>query len=210
MIKVLIADDHPVVRRGLKTILREAPEIKAEDEASDGLEVMGMIRKEEYDVLLLDLSMPNLDGLEAIGRIKAEKPELSILVISMNPEEIFGMRALKLGASGYLSKDSAPEQLITAIRRVAAGKIFVSQTLGEMLALNVSKGSPQLPHEALSEREYQIMIMIAKGKSLKQIAIELSLSVKTISTHRAHILRKMKLENNAQIVTYSLHNKLLS
>jgi two-component system, NarL family, invasion response regulator UvrY len=210
MIKVLIADDHPVVRRGLKTILREAPEIKAEDEASDGLEVMDMIRKEEYDVLLLDLSMPNLDGLEAISRIKAEKPELSILVISMNPEEIFGMRALRLGASGYLSKDSAPEQLITAIRRVAAGKVFVSQTLGEMLALNVSKGSPQLPHEMLSEREYQVMIMIAKGKSLKQIAIELSLSVKTISTHRAHILRKMKLENNAQIVTYSLHNKLLS
>jgi len=210
MIKVLIADDHPVVRRGLKTILREAPEIKAEDEASDGLEVMGMIRKEEYDVLLLDLSMPNLDGLEAISRIKAEKPELSILVISMNPEEIFGMRALRLGASGYLSKDSAPEQLITAIRRVAAGKVFVSQTLGEMLALNVSKGSPQLPHEMLSEREYQVMIMIAKGKSLKQIASELSLSVKTISTHRAHILRKMKIENNAQIVTYSIQNKLLS
>ena len=210
MIKVLIADDHPVVRRGLKTILRDAPEITAEDEASDGLEVMGLIRKEEYDVLLLDLSMPNLDGLEAISRIKAEKPELSILVLSMNPEEVFGMRALKLGASGYLSKDSAPEQLITAIRRVAAGKIFVSQTLGEMLALNVSKGSPQLPHEMLSEREYQVMIMIAKGKSLKQIAIELSLSVKTISTHRAHILRKMKLENNAQIVTYSIQNKLLS
>jgi len=210
MIKVLIADDHPVVRRGLKTILRDAPEITAEDEASDGLEVMGLIRKEEYDVLLLDLSMPNLDGLEAISRIKAEKPELSILVLSMNPEEVFGMRALKLGASGYLSKDSAPEQLITAIRRVAAGKIFVSQTLGEMLALNVSKGSPQLPHEMLSEREYQVMIMIAKGKSLKQIAIELSLSVKTISTHRAHILRKMNLENNAHIVTYSLHNKLLS
>jgi two-component system, NarL family, invasion response regulator UvrY len=210
MIKVLIADDHPVVRKGLKTILKEAPEIKAEDEASDGLEVMNLIRKEEYDVLLLDLSMPNLDGLEAISRIKAEKPELSILVISMNPEEVFGMRALKLGASGYLSKDSAPEQLITAIRRVAAGKIFVSQTLGEMLALNISKGSPQLPHEMLSDREYQIMIMISKGKSLKQIASELSLSVKTISTHRTHILQKLKLENNAQIVSYSLHNKLLS
>jgi two-component system invasion response regulator UvrY len=210
MIKVLIADDHPVVRKGLKTILRDAPEIKADDEASDGLEVMDCIRKEEYDVLLLDLSMPNLDGLEAIGRIKAEKPELAILVISMNPEEIFGMRALKLGASGYLSKDSAPEQLITAIRRVAAGKVFISQTLAEMLALNVSKGSPQLPHEMLSDREYQIMIMLAKGKSLKQIGSELSLSVKTVSTHRTHILQKLKMENNAQIVTYSLQNKLLS
>ena len=210
MIKVLIADDHPVVRRGLKTILKEAPEIKAEDEASDGLEVMDRIRNEEYDVLLLDLSMPNMDGLETISRIKAEKPELAILVLSMNPEEVFGMRALKLGASGYLSKDSAPEQLITAVRRVASGKIFVSQTLGEMLALNVSKGSPQLPHEMLSDREYQIMIMISKGKPLKQIASELSLSVKTISTHRTHILQKLKLENNAQIVTYSLHNKLLS
>lgn len=210
MIKVLIADDHPVVRKGLKTILKDAPEIKADDEASDGLQVMELIRKEEYDVLLLDLSMPNLDGLEAISRIKAEKPELAILVISMNPEEVFGMRALKLGASGYLSKDSAPEQLITAIRRVAAGKVFVSPTLAEMLALNVSKGSPQLPHEMLSDREYQVMIMMAKGKSLKQIALELSLSVKTVSTHRSHILQKLKLENNAQIVTYSLQNKLLS
>lgn len=210
MIKVLIADDHPVVRKGLKTILKDAPEIKADDEASDGLQVMEKIREEEYDVLLLDLSMPNLDGLEAISRIKAEKPELAILVISMNPEEVFGMRALKLGASGYLSKDSAPEQLINAIRRVAAGKVFVSQTLAEMLALNVSKGSPQLPHEMLSDREYQVMIMLAKGKSLKQIATELSLSVKTVSTHRTHILQKLKLENNAQIVTYSLQNKLLS
>ena len=210
MIRVLIADDHPVVRRGLKDILKEASDIEVASEASDGLEVMEKIRNDEPDVLLLDLSMPKLDGLEAILRIKSEKPEIAILVLSMNPEEVFGMRALKLGASGYLSKESAPEQLITAIRRVASGKIFVSQALGEMLALNVSKGSPQLPHEMLSEREYQVMIMIAKGKSLKQIAIELSLSVKTISTHRAHILRKMKLENNAQVVTYSIQNKLLS
>ncbi len=210
MINVLIADDHPVVRKGLMTILKGAPEICAEDEAADGLEVMERIRSKEYDVLLLDLSMPNLDGLEAIGRIKSEKPELAILVISMNPEEVFGMRALKLGASGYLSKDSAPEQLITAVRRVAAGKVFISQTLAEMLALNVSKGSPQLPHEMLSDREYQVMIMLSRGKSLKQIASELSLSVKTVSTHRTHILQKLKLENNAQIVTYSLQNKLLS
>jgi DNA-binding NarL/FixJ family response regulator len=154
--------------------------------------------------------MPHLDGLEAISRIKSERPEIAILVLSMNPEEIFGMRALKLGASGYLSKESAPEQLIAAIRRVASGKIFVSEALGEMLAMNASKGSPQLPHEMLSDREYQVMIMIAKGKSLKQIGIELSLSVKTVSTHRTHILRKMQLENNAQIVTYCLQNKMLS
>jgi two-component system, NarL family, invasion response regulator UvrY len=210
MIRILIADDHPVVRRGLMDILKEAHDIETVSQASDGLEVMERIRQEEHDVLLLDLSMPHLDGLEAISRIKAEKPEIAILILSMNPEEVFGMRALKLGASGYLSKESAPEQLITAIRRVASGKIFVSQALGEMLALNVSKGSPQLPHEMLSDREYQVMTMIAKGKSLKLIASELSLSVKTVSTHRTHILRKLKLENNAQIVTYCLQNKLLS
>jgi two-component system, NarL family, invasion response regulator UvrY len=210
MIKVLIADDHPVVRQGLKAMLRGTIDIETVGEASNGLEVMEGIRNNFVDVILLDLSMPFMDGLEAISRIKSEKPELAILVLSINPEEVFGMRALRLGASGYLSKESAPEQLITAIRRVANGKIFVSQTLGEMLALNASKGSPRLPHETLSDREYQIMLMIAKGRSLKQIANELSLSVKTVSTHRTHVLRKTRLENNAQIVTYAIQNKLLS
>ena len=210
MIRVLIADDHPVVRRGLKTILKDATDIKVEGEAGDGLEVMEKIRGEEYDVVVMDITMPRLDGIEAISRIKAEKPDIAILVLSMNPEEIFGMRALKLGASGYLSKDSAPEQLISAIRKVASGRVFISQVLAESLAMNVSKGSPKLPHELLSDREYQIMIMLAQGKALKEIAAELSLSVKTVSTHRTHILEKLKMENNAQIVTYVLQNRLLS
>jgi len=210
MIRVLIADDHPVVRRGLKTILKDASDIKVEGEAGDGLEVMEMIRKDDYDVVVMDITMPRLDGIEAISRIKSEKPEIAVLVLSMNPEEVFGMRALKLGASGYLSKDSAPEQLISAIRRVASGRVYISPILAESLALNVSKGSPKLPHELLSDREYQIMMMLAKGKSLKEIAAELSLSVKTVSTHRTHILEKLKMENNAQIVTYALQNKLLS
>lgn len=210
MIKVLIADDHPVVRRGLKNILKEASDIEVAGEAGDGLEVLEKVRGEEYDVLVLDLTMPKLDGLETIGRLKSEQPDLGILVLSMNPEEVFGMRALRLGASGYLSKDSAPEQLITAIRRIAAGKVYVSEGLAESLALNVSKGSPKMPHETLSDREYQIMLMLARGRSLKEIAAELSLSVKTVSTHRTHILEKLNMENNAQIVTYALHNKLLS
>jgi DNA-binding NarL/FixJ family response regulator len=210
MIRVLIADDHPVVRRGLKTILKDATDIKVEGEAGDGLEVMDMIREGDYDVIVMDITMPRLDGIEAIGRIKAEKPDLAILVLSMNPEEVFGMRALKLGASGYLSKDSAPEQLISAIRKVSSGKVFISPVLAESLAMNVSKGSPKLPHELLSDREYQIMIMLAQGKALKEIAAELSLSVKTVSTHRTHILEKLKIENNAQIVTYALQNRLLS
>ena len=184
MIKILIADDHPVVRRGLKNILKEASDIEVAGEAGD--------------------------GLETIGRLKSEQPDLGILVLSMNPEEVFGMRALRLGASGYLSKDSAPEQLITAIRRIAAGKVYVSEGLAESLALNVSKGSPKMPHETLSDREYQIMLMLARGRSLKEIAAELSLSVKTVSTHRTHILEKLNMDNNAQIVTYALHNKLLS
>jgi len=129
MIRVLIADDHPVVRRGLKTILKDASDIKVEGEAGDGLEVMEMIRKDDYDVVVMDITMPRLDGIEAISRIKSEKPEIAVLVLSMNPEEVFGMRALKLGASGYLSKDSAPEQLISAIRRVASGRVYISPIL---------------------------------------------------------------------------------
>jgi len=210
MIRVLIADDHPVVRKGLKTILKDATDIKVEGEAGDGLEVMDKIREEDYDVVVMDITMPRLDGIETIARIKAEKPETAILVLSMNPEEVFGMRALKLGASGYLSKDSAPEQLISAIRKVASGRVYISQVLAESLAMSVSKGSPKLPHELLSDREYQITIMLAQGKALKAIAAELSLSVKTVSTHRTHILEKLKMNNNAQIVTYVLQNKLLS
>jgi DNA-binding NarL/FixJ family response regulator len=210
MIRVLIADDHPVVRKGLKTILKDATDIKVEGEAGDGLEVMDKIREEDYDVVVMDITMPKLDGIETIARIKAEKPETAILVLSMNPEEVFGMRALKLGASGYLSKDSAPEQLISAIRKVASGRVYISQVLAESLAMSVSKGSPKLPHELLSDREYQITIMLAQGKALKAIAAELSLSVKTVSTHRTHILEKLKMNNNAQIVTYVLQNKLLS
>ncbi len=210
MIRVLIADDHPIVRKGLRTILKDVKDIKVVDEACDGIEVMEKIRTFEIDVLVLDLSMPKLDGLEAIKRIKAEKPEIEILVLSMNPEEVFGIRALNLGASGYLSKDVALEQLLIAIRKVATGKVYISQVLAESIAQNVSRGSPKLPHEHLSDREYQIMLMIAKGKSLKAISAELSVSVKTISTHRAHILQKMKMENNAQIVTYVLQNGLVS
>jgi two-component system, NarL family, invasion response regulator UvrY len=210
MIRVLIADDHPVVRRGLKTILKDATDIKVEGEAGDGLEVMDKIREEDYDVIVMDITMPKLDGIETISRIKAEKPDIAILVLSMNPEEVFGMRALKLGASGYLSKDSAPEQLISAIRKVASGRVYISQVLAESLAMSVSKGSPKLPHELLSDREYQIMIMLAQGRALKEIAAELSLSVKTVSTHRTHILEKLKMDNNAQIVTYVLQNRLLS
>ncbi|MFH0990120.1 MAG: response regulator transcription factor [bacterium] len=210
MIRVLIADDHPVVRKGLKTILKDATDIKIEGEAADGLEVMDKVRTEDYDVIVMDITMPRLDGIETIARIKAERPEVAILVLSMNPEEVFGMRALKLGASGYLSKDSAPEQLIGAIRRVASGRVFISPELAESVAMSVSKGSPKLPHELLSDREYQIMLMLAKGKALKEIASELSLSVKTVSTHRSHILAKLNMVNNAQIVTYVLQNRLIS
>lgn len=210
MINVLIADDHPVVRRGLKNILSSASDIAVKGEASNGKELLEYLKVEDVDVILLDITMPQMDGLEAIGRIKTEYPEVAVLVLSMNPEEIFGLRALKLGASGYLNKDSAPEQLVSAIHRVASGKVFVSPLLADTLATHMSKGTASLPHERLSNREYQVMIMIARGESLKQIANELSLSVKTISTHRFNILQKMKLENNAQIVSYALQNGLLS
>jgi len=209
MIKVLIADDHPVVRKGLRTILRDADDIQVAAEVGDGEELMEKVRETDYDVVVLDLQMPKMDGIEAISRIKSEKPDTAVLVLSMNPEEVFGMRALKLGASGYLSKDGAPDQLIGAIRRVASGGVYISKLLAEFLAMNISKGTPKLPHELLSEREYQIMLMLARGQALKEIAAGLSLSVKTVSTHRTHILEKLRMQNNAQIVAYALQNKLI-
>ncbi len=208
MTKVLVADDHPVVREGLATILKDEPEFETVDEASDGLEVMQKIRNKPYDVLVLDLSMPHMDGLETINKIKTEFPKLAILVLSTNPEEFFGMRTLKLGASGYLSKECAPEELVSAVRLVKDGQIYLSQRLAQLLAKSYT-GQLQGPGGIdLSDREYQVMTMIAKGKSVKQIAVELSLSAKTVSAHRTHILRKLHLENNAQIVSLAFQNKL--
>ena len=208
MIRILIIDDHAIVRRGLRDIVADTPDMEVVVEASNGHEGLRMARKSEPDVILLDISMPGLSGLETLQQIKAERPSRQVLMLSMFPEEQYAVRALKLGASGYLTKESAPDELIAAIRKVASGGRYVNNSLAEKLAEYVG-GENGLPlHHTLSNRELQVMLMIATGKSVKNIADQLSLSVKTISTHRTRLLQKMQLHNNAELVRYALDQGL--
>ncbi len=204
MIKVLIVDDHTIVRDGLKQILAETTDIVVADEAQDGQEAIRKARQDDYDVVLLDVAMPGADGLSVMRVIKQEKPSLTVLVLSMYPEEQYAVRFLKAGAAGYLTKESASDELIRAIRRVAQGGKYVSRSLAEKLAVALAAGADRPPHELLSDREYQVMRLIASGKAVGEIATELSLSVKTVSTYRARILEKMKMNNNAEIVRYAI------
>lgn len=209
MIRVLIADDHQIVREGLKQILAETSDIAAVGEASNAGEVLTQVLKNDYDVVLLDISMPGRSGLEILRELKSAKAGLKILMLSMHPEEHYAVRALKAGASGYLTKDRAPEELIEAIRRVSLGGKYISATLAEKLAFYLEEDSEKPPHERLSDREYEVMRMLASGKTVKEIAQELSLSVKTISTHRTRLLRKMNMKTNAQLASYAIQNKLV-
>jgi two-component system, NarL family, invasion response regulator UvrY len=209
MLKILIADDHPVFRRGLKQIIAETPDMVVADEATNGWEVLSKVRTSDYDVVLLDISMPGKDGLDVLTRLKSEKPRLPVLMLSMHPEEQYAVRALKLGASGYLTKESASDELVVAIRKVSTGGKYVSSSLAERLASVVQENAEQLPHEGLSDREYRVMCMIASGKTVSEIAKELSLSVKTISTYRFRILEKMKMKNNAELTHYAINNRLV-
>jgi len=209
MLKILIADDHPVFRRGLKQIIAETPDMVVADEATNGWEVLSKVRTSDYDVVLLDITMPGKDGLDVLTRLKSEKPRLPVLMLSMHPEEQYAVRALKLGASGYVTKESAPDELVVAIRKVSTGGKYVSSSLAERLASVVQENAEQLPHEGLSGREYRVMCMIASGKTVSEIAKELSLSVKTISTYRFRILEKMKMKNNAELTHYAINNRLV-
>jgi two-component system invasion response regulator UvrY len=204
MIRILIADDHPIVRAGLKQILAEASDIEVAAEAGDGHELLRRIREGGIDVALLDISMPGLTGLDALKQIKIENPSLPILVLSMHPEDQYGIRVLKAGAAGYLMKSAAPDQLIGAIRKVQRGGRYVSPDLAEKIAFDLQAGASGLPHEALSDREYQVMCMIASGKTVKQIAAELALSEKTVSTYRARILEKMNMKTNSELTHYAI------
>jgi len=209
MLKILIADDHPVFRRGLKQIIAETTDMVVADEATDGWEVLSKVRAGNYDVVLLDISMPGKTGIDVLSELKNERPGLRILMLSMHPEEQYAVRALKAGASGYLTKESAPDELVAAIRKVSTGGKYVSSSLAEKLASVVQGNAERLPHEALSDREYQVMCMIASGKTSKEIAGELSLSIKTISTYRSRILEKMKKRNNAELTRYAINNRLV-
>jgi len=209
MIRVLLADDHRIVRAGLKELLSETGDIAVAGEANDGTEALARIREGEYDVAVLDMSMPGRSGIDLIRQVKQEKPRLPILVLSMHSEEQYAVRALKAGASGYLTKESAADQLVTAIRRIAAGGAFVTPETAQRLALDLNGAAATAPHTLLSDREFQVFRFIAGGKTVSDIAKQLSLSVKTISTHKTRIMRKMGLANQTELIRYAIEHRLL-
>lgn len=209
MIRVLIADDHTIVRKGIKQILADTPDIEVGGEAANGKQVLALSRKHDWDVVLLDIAMPGENGLDTFKQLKKEKPHLPVLMLSMYPEEQYAIRCIKAGVSGYLTKESAPEELIAAIRKVAGGGKYISVSLSEKLALYIEEDTGKPLHERLSDREYQVVLMIAAGKTVSQIADELSLSVKTISTNRTRALNKLGMHNNAEITHYAIKHGLV-
>lgn len=208
-IRVFIADDHAIVREGLKQILAEQRDIVLAGEAETGLDALKLFRKSRCNVLLLDISLPDRNGIEVLKQIKDDKPDLAVLMLSMHREDQYAIRALKAGAAGYLTKQSAPKELVVAIRQVAAGQRYVSAQLAQVLAAQVGDGFEKPPHESLSDREYQTLTMIASGKTVGEIAQELSLSVKTISEYRSRLLAKMKLKTSAELTHYAIRNQLI-
>jgi two-component system invasion response regulator UvrY len=207
-IRILIADDHAIVRHGLRQILSDSEDFIVAGEAKNGLQALQMARQDAWDVVLMDVSMPDKNGIDTLKQLKKEFPKLPVLMLSMHPEEQYAIRALKAGASGYLTKQSAPEQLVTAIRQVASGKKYVSPSLAEELANAITDDPERPPHEKLSDREYQTLVMIASGKTLTLIAEELKLSVKTVSVYRARLLEKMGLRSTAELIRYGLEHGL--
>jgi len=210
VIKILVADDHAIVREGLKQIVADTTDMVVAGEAADGQEVLEQVRKEEWDLILLDISMPGRGGIDTLKNLKVEKPALPVLILSMYPEEQYAIRALKAGAAGYLTKESAPEELIAAIRKVSGGGRYISAALADNLASHIETRTEKPLQESLSDREYQVMLMIASGKTVSEIAEELSLSVKTISTNRTRALRKMNMKNNAEMTRYAIKHGLVA
>ncbi len=208
-IHVLIADDHAIVRQGLRLILSETDDLVVAGEAEDGADAIVLARQQAWDVFLLDVTMPNRDGIDTLKQLKKEFPRSPVLILSMHPEEQFAVRALKAGASGYLNKQSAPEQLVTAIRQVATGKKYVSAAVAQQLANAISDDSDKPPHERITDREYQVLSLIASGKTLTQVAETLNLGVATVSTYRARLLEKMGLRSTAELIRYGLENGLV-
>jgi two-component system, NarL family, invasion response regulator UvrY len=209
MINILIADDHTMFREGLKHILAEYPDLVVADEASNGQEVLDKIWKNNYDMVLLDITMPGMTGLEVLKQLKNDKPKLPVLILSMHPEEQYAIRVLRAGASGYLTKESAPDELITAIRKISQGRKYITSSLAERLATEVEADTEKPLHDILSDREYQVLRMIAEGKTVKHIAKELSLSVKTVSTYRTRVMEKMNMKTNAEVMHYVIKHQLL-
>lgn len=204
MIKIVIADDHAIVREGLKRIITSADDMTVVGEAADGSEVMQQVRGADFDVLLMDLSMPGRSGMELIKLVRGEKPRLRILVLSMHQELQYAVRAIKSGASGYLTKESAPLQLLQVLRKIAAGGAFISADVAEQLAMGSMQGAGVAVHEKLSDREFEVFRLIAIGVSVTDIAARLNLSAKTISTHKSNLMQKMGLTNQSELIRYAI------
>ncbi len=210
MTKILIVDDHAIVRDGLRLIIGDVPDMEAAGEARNGNEVLEKVRRDCYDLVLLDISLPRMDGLEVLKILKREKPDLPVLILSMHPEEQYAVRAFKAGASGYLTKEGASKELIAAIRKVSGGEKYVTPSLAQKLALYLDTVSEKPLHEKLSDREYQVMLLLVSGKQTREIAEELALSIKTIGTYKTRILEKMRMKNTTELTLYAIKNGLVN
>ena len=209
MLKILVADDHEVVRKGLMKVLAETLQPIKVEEARNGQEAVSKVWKSEYDLVVLDIKMPGKNGLDALKEIKQHRPKLPVVILSMHPEEQFAIRAMRAGASGYLTKECAGDELVLAVRKALKGEKYISGSLAQILAGELDSDSEKPLHEILSDREYQVMLMIASGKTVGGIAKELCLSVKTISSYRTNILLKTRMKNNSEITHYAIQNKLV-
>jgi DNA-binding NarL/FixJ family response regulator len=209
MINIIIADDHEIVRAGLKQLICDSQDLYVKGEAGDGQELLEKVRVDEYDVILLDIKMPGRSGLEILKQLKVECPDTPVIVLSMHPEDQYAVRTIKAGAAGYLTKETAGEKLIEAIKKVYRGGKYISPSLAEKLADSIVSDRQKPLHEYLTDREYQVICMIASGKTVTEIAKELFLSVKTVSTYRQRILEKMNMKNNAELTHYVINNNLL-
>jgi len=209
MIKILIADDHAIVREGLKQIVAEEKDMLVAGEAGNTNEMFELLKKEDFAIIILDISMPGRSGLEALKFLKKNYPQVPALILSMFSEEQYGLRAIKAGAAGYLKKVSAPTELVSAIRKIVSGGKYINQSLAEKLADDYDSDRKERMHDKLSNREYQIMCLIASGKSTEEIALDLSISINTVYTYRNRILEKMHLKSNVELTQYALQNKLI-
>lgn len=209
MKRVLIADDHAIVRRGLSQIVSETADLEVAAEASNGAEVLSLVESQPFDAVLLDINMPGMDGLDTLKQLQSIKPELPVLVLSMHAEEEYAVRVLKAGASGYMNKDSAPDELVAALRKISSGGRYMTEGVAESLFTHLQAGTEGPLHASLSDREFQVLCLISSGNTVSEIAEQLSLSVKTISTYRARILDKMSMKNNAELTHYAIKNNLV-
>ncbi len=209
MINILIADDHAVVRKGIKQILSDESDMQVLGEASNSEEIISQLDAEQWNLIILDITMPGKSGLDSIIEIKQKKPDIKILILSMHPEEEIAISAIKSGADGYLNKESVPGELLRAVRKVISGGKYISSTLAESMIMSLQSDPTKKPHESLSEREFQVLCMLASGSTLTEIAGKLDLSIKTISTYRTRILEKLQLKSNVDITHYAIKNKLV-